>query len=223
MRPPAKNMPDAVVRVAELEAQLAANEQELRESKARYDELRHRIKNDLQGLTLLLSMQAKVSSQPDYCGRCVSRLSSAAALHSTLDNDGSDMISMPSYLTALSDTIKKSFGDWIAFETVIEPSIKLDHRRAQFVGLIYAEAAMNTVKYAFPNDAAGKMEVRFRRLNGTFEMTVSDNGVGFDPATTPPGRGTKLMQEIAQQLQGTLRLERLPIGMAVRLTFADLV
>jgi hypothetical protein len=31
------------------------------------------------------------------------------------------------------------------------------------------------------------------------------------------------MQEIAQQLQGTLRLERLPIGMAVRLTFADSV
>jgi len=223
MRPPAKNMPDAVARVAELEAQLAANEQELRDSKVRYNELRHRIKNDLQGLTLLLSMQARVSSQPDYCGRCVSRLSSAAALHSTLDNDGSGEISMPSYLTALSDTIKNTFGDWIAFETVIEPNIKLDYRRAQFVGLIYAEAAMNTVKYAFPNDAAGKMELRFRRLNGTFEMTVSDNGIGFDPATTPPGRGTKLMNEIAQQLRGTLRLERLPIGMAVRLTFAESV
>jgi nitrate/nitrite-specific signal transduction histidine kinase len=54
-------------------------------------------------------------------------------------------------------------------------------------------------------------------------MTVSDNGVGFDPAMTLPGRGTKLMKEIAQQLRGTLRLERLPIGMAVRLTFADSV
>jgi signal transduction histidine kinase len=67
------------------------------------------------------------------------------------------------------------------------------------------------------------MELRFRRLSGTFEMTVSDNGVGFDPATTLPGCGTKLMKEIAQQLRGTLRLERLPIGMAVRLTFADSV
>ena len=89
------NIPNTVVRVAQLEAQLAAKERELSESKARYDELRHRIKNDLQGLTLLLSMQARVSSQPDYCGRCVSRLSSAAALHSTLDNDGSDEDSMP--------------------------------------------------------------------------------------------------------------------------------
>ena len=50
MRPPAKNMPDAFVRVAELEAQLAANEQELRESKARYDELRHRIKTTYKDL-----------------------------------------------------------------------------------------------------------------------------------------------------------------------------
>jgi len=217
------NIPNTVVRVAQLEAQLAAKERELSESKARYDELRHRIKNDLQGLTLLLSMQARVTNQPDYCGRCVSRLSSTAALHSTLDHDGSDMISMASYLTTLSDTIKKSFGDWITFETAIEPSIDLDHRRAQFVGLIYAEAAMNTVKHAFPNDAAGKMELRFRRLNDTFEMTVSDDGVGFDPASALPGRGTKLMKEIAQQLRGTLRLERLAVGMTVRLTFADSV
>ena len=55
------------------------------------------------------------------------------------------------------------------------------------------------------------------------EMCIRDrdNGVGFDPATTLPGRGTKLMKEIAQQLRGTLRLERLPIGMTLRLTFAD--
>jgi formyltetrahydrofolate hydrolase len=36
-----------------------------------------------------------------------------AALHSTLDHYGSDVISMASYLTVLSDTIKNSFGDWI--------------------------------------------------------------------------------------------------------------
>ena len=37
------NIPNTVVRVAQLEAQLAAKERELSESKARYDELRHRI------------------------------------------------------------------------------------------------------------------------------------------------------------------------------------
>ena len=111
----------ADARVAELEARLAAKDQELRETKARYDELRHRIKNDLQGLTFLLAVQARASNQPEYCARCISRLSSTVALHSILDNERSDVVSMADYLAALSDTIKKSFGDWITIETMVEP------------------------------------------------------------------------------------------------------
>jgi len=212
-------IPAAVAQVAELEARLAAKERELSETKARYDELRHRIKNDLQGLTFLLATQARTSIQPDYCGRCVSRLSSAAALHAILDNERSEVISMAGYLAALSDTINKSFGDWITVETMVEPNINFDHRRAQCVGLIYAEAAMNTLKHAFSSDVVGKIKLQFRRLGDTFEMTVSDDGGGFDPDTTQLGRGIKLMRQIAQQLRGTLRFERLPVGMMVRLKF----
>lgn len=211
--------PDATARVAELERQLAAREQELLEAKSRYDELRHRIKNDLQGLTFLLAAQASAANHPEYCGRCISRLSSAAAMHSILDNVGPDMISMASYLLALSDTITKSFGDWIAIETMVEPNINFDHRRAQCVGLIYAEAAMNTLKHAFSNGSAGKVKLRLRRVGETFEMTGSDDGVGFDPEATQWGRGIKLMRQLALQMQGTLDFEKLPIGMMVRLTF----
>jgi two-component sensor histidine kinase len=166
-----------------------------------------------------LAVQARASNQPEFCGRCISRLSAAAALHSILDNERSDVISMADYLAALSDTIKKSFGDWITIETMVEPNINFDHRRVQCVGLIYAEAAMNTLKHAFSSDVVGKMKLQLRRLGDTFEMTVSDDGGGFDPDTTQLGRGIKLMRQIAQQLRGTLRFERLPVGMMVRLTF----
>ena len=123
------------------------------------------------------------------------------------------------YLAALSDTIRKSFGDWITIETMVGPNLKFDHRRAQSVGLIYAETAMNTLKHAFSGDVVGKMKLQLRRLGDSFEMTVSDDGVGFDPDTTQLGRGIKLMRQIAQQLRGTLRFERLPVDMMVRLTF----
>jgi two-component sensor histidine kinase len=209
----------ADARVAELEARFAAKDQEFRETKAHYDELRHRIKNDLQGLTFLLAVQARAASQPEYCGRCISRLSSATALHSILDNERSDVVSMASYLAALSDTIMKSFGDWITIETMVGPNVNFDHRRAQCVGLIYAEAAMNTLKHAFSSDVAGKIKLQLRRFGDGFEMTVSDDGAGFDPDTTQQGRGIKLMRQIAQKLTGTLRFERLPVGMMVRLTF----
>ena len=213
------NIPDAAARVAELEARLATKEQELREAKNRYDELRHRITNDLQALTCLLSVQARAINQPDYCGRCISRLSSTVALHKTLDHDGSDVISMAGYLTALSGTLKNSFGDRIFIKTTVEPGMDLDHRRAQCVGLIYAEAAMNALKHAFPSDAVGKMEVQFRRLDNSFEMMVTDDGVGFDLASAQMGCGIQLMKQFAQQLKGTLQLERLPIGMMIHLTF----
>ena len=77
----------------------------------------------------------------------------------------------------------------------------------------------NTLKHAFSSDVVGKMKLQLRRLGDTFEMTMLDDGGGFDPDTTQLGRGIELMGQIAQQLGGTLRFERLPVGMMVRLTF----
>jgi len=88
------------------------------------------------------------------------------------------VVSMADYLAALSDTILKSFGDWITIETMVEPNLNFDHRRAQCVGLIYVEAAMNTLKHAFSSDVVGKIKLQLRRSGDSFEMTVSDDGVG---------------------------------------------
>jgi two-component sensor histidine kinase len=207
-------------RTAELEAKLAAREQELRECKARYEELRHRIENDLQVLSSAFSMLARINGQANNCVHCVSRVRSTAALYHTLDLTGADMISMRDYLSALSDALFNSFGDRIAIASVVEESINLDQRRAQRVGLIFAEAAMNAAKHAFPSDAGGKVEVRFRRVSDSFEMTVSDDGVGFSPDSAQPGHGLNLMKQFAQQLDGSLQLEKLPAGTRVKLIFA---
>lgn len=207
-------------RVAELEAQLAAQEKELRRVKERYRELRHRIRNDLQGLTTLLSAQARTSGNSECCSRCILRLRSAAELHKALDDDGSSDISMAAYLRALSDTRKKAFEDRICADTFLEQDIYLDHRSAQCVGLVYVEATTNALKHAFPVGATGQIEVRLRRLGDELELTVADDGVGFDPASIPRGDGIELMRGLAHQLKGELQLERLSKGTRVRLLFA---
>jgi two-component sensor histidine kinase len=218
-----KHILDAAGRRADLEAKLEAREQELRECTARYEELRHRIENDLQVLSSAFSMLARINAQGDNCVHCVSRVRSTAALYQTLDLTGADVISMGDYLSALSEALFNSFGDRIAIASVVEENINLDQRRAQRVGLIYAEAAMNAAKHAFPSDAGGKVDVRFRRVGDAFEMTVSDDGVGFSPDSAQPGHGLKLMKQFAQQLDGSLQLEKLPTGTRVKLTFAAAV
>lgn len=60
----------------------------------------------------------------------------------------------------------------------------------------------------------------FRRREGGLELTVTDDGVGFDPKATPQGDGIELMRGIARQLRGELRVERLRKGTKVRLLFA---
>lgn len=206
-------------RVIELEARLAAKDEELRREKERYRELRHRIRNDLQGLTTLLSAQAKAMGRPECCNRCILRLRSAAELHNALDDDGPSDISMAAYLRALSDTRKKAFEDRIDAETFLEPDIFLDHRSAQCVGLVYIEATTNAMKHAFPGGASGQIEVRLRRLGEGLELSVADDGVGFDPGSVVRGDGIELMRGLAGQLKGELQLERLSRGTRVRLLF----
>lgn len=207
-------------RVAELEAQLAAKEEELQEERERYRELRHRIRNDLQGLTALLAAQAKTATDPDSCGRCILRLRSAVELHNALDDDGSASISMADYLRALSDTRRKAFEDRIRVDTFVEQDIYLDYRSAQCVGLVYVEAATNALKHAFPGGGAGRIEVRLRRLGDELELSVADDGVGFDPGSALRGDGIELMKGLARQLGGELRFERLSRGTKARLLFA---
>jgi two-component sensor histidine kinase len=65
----------------------------------------------------------------------------------------------------------------------------------------------------------GTIKLQLRRVGDAFEMTVSDDGGGFDPDTAQLGRSIRLMRQIGEQLRGMLRFERFPAGMMVRLKF----
>jgi two-component sensor histidine kinase len=206
-------------RLAELEARLAATEAELRTERERYRELRHRIRNDLQGLATLISAQARRTERPEGCSGCAMRLRSAAELHNTLDEDEDTEICMSAYLCALSEARRKAFDDRIVGDAIAEQDICLDFRRAQCVGLVYVEAATNAMKHAFPGGMEGQIEARLRRVGDNVELTVVDDGVGYDPEPGSKGDGVELMRGLARQLQGELQLIRLEKGTMVRLVF----
>jgi two-component sensor histidine kinase len=208
------------MKIAELEARLAATQEELRRERDRYRELRHRIRNDLQGLATLISAQSRRLDKPEGCSSCAMRLRSAAELHNALDDEeGGTDICMADYLWALSEARRKAFDDRIVGDTVAEEDIFLDYRRAQCVGLVYVEAVSNAMKHAFPGGAEGHIAARFHRVGDRFEMTVVDTGIGFDPERVGRGDGIQLMRGLARQLRGDLELKRLEKGTMVRLTF----
>jgi len=208
-------------RIAELEAELASVAAELRAEKDRYRELRHRVRNDLQALATLISAQSRRLDKPEGCSNCAMRLRSAVELHNALDVDDEAEICMSSYLWALSEARRKAFDDRIVGETIADEDIFLDYRRAQCVGLVYVEAVTNAMKHAFSGEAHGEVQARLRRIGDKLELTIADNGCGFDLAKVVKGDGLQLIRGLARQLKGEASFERLPKGTVVRLGFPE--
>jgi len=76
-------------------------------------------------------------------------------------------------------------------------------------GLIINELLSNALKYAFPADRSGRIEIEFEQPNtGKYIMAVRDDGVGmpaaFDLESTET-LGLKLVRNLTQQLHGDLK------------------
>jgi signal transduction histidine kinase len=68
------------------------------------------------------------------------------------------------------------------------------------------EAVQNAAKYA----SAGHVSIALSASDGDLTFSVSDDGIGFDPADTPRGAGLTNMRDRIDALRGTLEIESAP-------------
>jgi two-component sensor histidine kinase len=191
---------------------------ELVEARHRYDELRHRVKNELHVFSTLFAAQRRSAQEPEHCEICVSRICAAAALNQSLEREDSEMCNLETFLSSLAATLQAMFDGRIEILAMVEPDIELDYRSAQCVGLVFAEAAMNALKHGFPGEANGCIEALLRRSGARLELTVANDGVALDPASAA-GHGVGIMRSLARQLGGELLLRPLSKGTLAQLTF----
>jgi len=100
--------------------------------------------------------------------------------------------------------------------------IILDIQTATACGLIASELLSNAVKYAFPEEKRGEVDIDFHRdKENRYAMVIKDNGVGFpkDLNFRRPGSiGLQIVNDLVSQLKGTLQLDRRG-GTKFKLTF----
>jgi len=89
---------------------------------------------------------------------------------------------------------------------------------------LHVEAVTNAVKYAFPHNGAGRIDVVFKqRLAGEIVLCVADNGVGL-PNNYETGRskslGMGLIEGLSRALQARLHIHSCP-GTAIEVVFAE--
>ncbi len=185
------------------------------------NELRHRVRNDLNALVGLLHLRARAAQSAEAQNelRAVAdHIVALTRIHGRLGPDGKDGLTVDTseFIVGLcADLRSAQAGEGlrpITLETEIETHT-LPVERAVPLGLILNESITNALKYAFPDDRSGTICVQFKREEKRFLLLITDDGVGLaehgkvqgavPAAPLSSGLGTRLLRALAAQLRGS--------------------
>lgn len=174
-------------------------------------EMHHRVKNNLQIVISLQNSQAafmKDEAAIAAIRESQHRVQAISLLHRKLyQSENTTAIDMPSYISEVVNYLAENVdgGRKIQFVVSVHP-LTLDVSQAVPVGLIINEAVTNSIKYAFPGEKKGLVQVALENVDaGYLELIVSDNGEGlpegFDSHDLT-SLGLSLMKGLSKQLDG---------------------
>jgi len=208
----------------ELQKMLAARDLLLREAD-------HRIKNSLQLVASLLTMQRSRLADPGAAAaldHAIARVRAVAATHNAL-HQSADLrsVGFGRMLRDLCEHVAQLNAS-VAVECSADEDLELDAERAMPLGMIVSELLTNAVQHAYPAAQAGTVRAQAEDTEGTLNVVISDFGVGLPPTppAAPASLGTTIVSALARQIgaelhvqsrpgQGTsvsIRLPRLPGG-----------
>jgi two-component sensor histidine kinase len=99
-------------------------------------------------------------------------------------------------------------------------SFLIDRDQALPLGLLVNEIISNAFKHAFQGASSGRVRISLSTVSDReARLTISDNGRGFNPDSTPQNMGTKLIAAFASQLKGEVESESSERGTTFTLTF----
>jgi len=185
-------------------------------------EIHHRVKNNLQMVSSLLSLQTKNTRSKEAIEALEegkTRVKAMALIHQKLyQHDDLSVIEMQGYIESLINSVQAVFkkGGHNINITIDAENVELDIDRAIPFGLILNELVSNSFKYAFPEDNDnGKIYIHIRKNgeHGFFEYT--DNGIGLPEDSdqlTNSSMGIRLMNRLVNQLQSTLNIDKTSEG-----------
>jgi two-component system CheB/CheR fusion protein len=197
----------------EAEEQIRAS---LREKEVLLKEIHHRVKNNLQVITSLLSLQAEHLADPKIAGvldDMKTRVRSIATIHEMLyGSENLARIDFAGYLKSIGSDL---LAFYMASERVklnlTAEQVFLNITQAVPCGLIVNELLTNSFKYAFPGNKTGTIKVSFRRESGRCTLEIADDGIGL-PADldlqNSNSMGLHLVSLLVQQLKATLVTDR---------------
>lgn len=188
----------------------------LKEKEILLKEIHHRVKNNLQIISSLLSLQSEYIKDKQSLALfndSRNRVKSMALIHERL-YQSSDLgrIDFSDYIHELVGFLSRTYltdSQSVAIEMDLE-SIYLSIDMAIPCGLILNELVSNSLKYAFPSGENGKIKICFKAESSKdYMLLIGDNGVGIPSNINfreTTSLGLQLVNNLVDQLKGTIDL-----------------
>ncbi len=179
-------------------------------------EVHHRIKNNMNNMVMLLTIQAETLTDPVAVAAlhdARSRIQTMMVIYDRLYRSSDFLnLSVKDYLVSLIEEVKKTFPhhERINVHLKVE-DVKMDSRKLFQVGIILNELFTNAMKYAYEEKQRGSIVVEVNEFKNIIELVVQDFGKGLPPCekdTPPEGFGLELVRMLAIQIGGALTIER---------------
>jgi len=188
----------------------------LREKEVLLKEIHHRVKNNLQIVSSLLSLQTNYIEDEQIIGSLNdsrTRVESMALVHEKLyQSEDLAQIDFGEYIHTLASHVFDSFELLpLAVHLNVEAdAMQMDVDIAIPCGLIVNELITNSLKYAFADRTGGEIHIELHPCReGEVRLRIGDDGVGFPTEIDfrkTASLGMQLVMDLTTQLEGKVEL-----------------
>lgn len=189
----------------------------LKEKETLLQEIHHRVNNNLQIISSILSLQNTYVTDKgtkDILKESINRIKSMSVIHETLyKSKNFASLNFSDYILGLTEDIIRTYKSDSNLELNIIADLsdlKLDLRQAIPCGLIVNEIITNAVKYAFKGSTKGEIYLKIKKEGGNVFFEIGDNGCGLPlelNVKETNSLGLQLVQTLVEQLDGTLDID----------------
>jgi|GEM_PF-6014145 PAS domain S-box-containing protein len=196
------------------ETENARDERDI-EEKVLLRELEHRVKNSLNIIMSLLSLDAQRltdESAKHIVVMAEARIRSVSLLYDYLSHSATyDRVNSADYVHDLIQLLKETYiygRNDVRMRELVD-SFEVDSRFCLPMGLIINELLSNALKYAFPSGQGGTVTIELRKTESEALLSVRDDGVGLPESSdwkSSAGFGLKLVNDLVNQLRGKIEI-----------------
>ncbi|MGB5317900.1 sensor histidine kinase [Eudoraea sp.] len=207
-------------------------DERVKEKETLLQEVHHRVKNNLQTVSSLLSLQSRgIEDQKvkNLIKSSQNRVISMAMVHEMLYmRDDLSKIEYKSYVEDLSGYLFKSVkgADSKVQVNINIPQIELGIDTAIPLGLLINEALTNALKYGIQDNDEGVIHIELKKIaEKNYILNIGDNGVGFPEEVNfknSRSLGLKLIHNLARQLKGTIKRDLTKKGTNYIINFQEI-